>query len=199
MEHISLFEPDATKTRDTILQATYEVICEEGYSGVSIAQIATRAGISKSVIYYHFENKDAIVQALLRTVLDQLLCEFFENEAIGPRERMESFLEFVFDTSAESDCLATGPHCQAYIELRTQATHDDGFRKTIQNNETQLHDTIHSCLKAGIEDGRFRIENPQATTTVLVTLIQGTLFRRATTGDPDSAVLHEYAENLLNL
>jgi len=47
-----------------ILQVTLELIAEQGFHGTSISQIAARAKVNVGSIYYHFTNKDDILNAL---------------------------------------------------------------------------------------------------------------------------------------
>lgn len=55
--------------RAQIIAAAIEVIAEAGYSRTSLAKIAERVGVAKSVVLYHFANKDALVSAIVSDVL----------------------------------------------------------------------------------------------------------------------------------
>jgi AcrR family transcriptional regulator len=52
-------------TRDRILEEAEKLFAVRGFEGTGIEEIARNAGIRKSVIYYHFKNKDEILQTLL--------------------------------------------------------------------------------------------------------------------------------------
>lgn len=47
------------------MACSIEVIAESGYALASVAKIAARVGISKSVVLHHFASKDAIVTAIV--------------------------------------------------------------------------------------------------------------------------------------
>lgn len=49
---------------DRILDAAEHCFCEAGYSGASLREIAARAGVSKSLVLYHFESKDHVFAEL---------------------------------------------------------------------------------------------------------------------------------------
>ena len=51
--------------RPRILAAALGVFAERGYEGASIAAIASRAGVAKSVLYHHFGSKAALYAAIL--------------------------------------------------------------------------------------------------------------------------------------
>lgn len=48
-----------------ILDITLEIVAEKGLGGVNTSEIAGRIGLVPSALYRHFENKEAIVDALL--------------------------------------------------------------------------------------------------------------------------------------
>jgi TetR/AcrR family transcriptional regulator, fatty acid metabolism regulator protein len=54
--------------REQIVASAIEVIAEGGYAQASVAKIAARVGISKSVVLHHFDSKDAIVMAIVMDV-----------------------------------------------------------------------------------------------------------------------------------
>jgi Transcriptional regulator len=216
--------PDDTHAE--ILRATFRVLCERGYTGVTISRIATRTDIAKSVVYYHYEDKDDIVQTLLDQVLAELLSEYFRDSDDNPARRLEKFFGFIFavadgnitDTKSNSDMdenadLNTdsshtaekgfkhyvGAHSQAYVELRSQAAHDQVFRETIQANERKLRDELYACLDAGVAAGTFDIDSVSDATELLVTLIEGAIFRGATTDEVDTEALADIIERKLGI
>ena len=53
------------RTRQSILQAAYELFLEKGYAATSMRAIAERTGLALGGIYNHFENKEAIFSELI--------------------------------------------------------------------------------------------------------------------------------------
>jgi AcrR family transcriptional regulator len=53
------------ETRAEILRVALELFTEKGFEGTSTRDISSALGITKSSLYYHFENKDAIVTGLV--------------------------------------------------------------------------------------------------------------------------------------
>lgn len=51
-------------TKQKILDVALELFSKDGYSAVSIRDICGLVGIKESTVYYHFENKRAIFEAL---------------------------------------------------------------------------------------------------------------------------------------
>ena len=62
---------DRGNTKQEILEAALELFSVQGFEATSISQIADAVGIRKASLYSHFENKQAILDAIVKDVLDQ--------------------------------------------------------------------------------------------------------------------------------
>ena len=74
-------------TKETILMVSLELFSQRGFSAVSIRDICKKVNIKESSIYYHFQNKRAILEELLQR---------FQNTATTMMSQLESMLK---DTS----------------------------------------------------------------------------------------------------
>lgn len=78
-----------SERREQLIDAALRVIVEQGYAGVSIEAIARTAGVTRPVIYDHFPNLGALLQALIereeRIALAQL-AEVIPNAELGESE-----------------------------------------------------------------------------------------------------------------
>ena len=61
-------------SRQRILDAAAEIAGERGYEGTSINLVSERSGLPASSIYWHFEDKDALIAA----VIDRSFTQWFE-------------------------------------------------------------------------------------------------------------------------
>ncbi len=59
----------------TLLDAALKVFAREGLEGASLRAIAREAGCDPSLIYYHFENKEAMFAALLEERIPPLVAD----------------------------------------------------------------------------------------------------------------------------
>lgn len=55
-------------TRSRVLGVAATLFAEEGFAGTSMRDIATALGITKAAIYYHFESKEQLLDAVLEDV-----------------------------------------------------------------------------------------------------------------------------------
>jgi AcrR family transcriptional regulator len=53
------------ESRQKILDAAAEIAGERGYDGTSIALVSARSGLPASSIYWHFEDKDELIAAVI--------------------------------------------------------------------------------------------------------------------------------------
>jgi AcrR family transcriptional regulator len=82
----------APARREQLLDAAKAAVAEEGFHGVSIEAVARRAGITRPIVYRHFEDLGALLEALVERetvrALGQLR-EFLPRELAGdPREAL---------------------------------------------------------------------------------------------------------------
>jgi AcrR family transcriptional regulator len=66
-------EREKQEIRQRILSTAREIAAEEGWQAVTTRKVAERIEYSQSTIYEYFENKEAILLALLRSGYEQLV------------------------------------------------------------------------------------------------------------------------------
>jgi len=65
-------DPRVERTRSAIWKALLSLTLEDGFTAVTVAQIARRAGINRSTFYAHFPDKHAVVREELSRLLRDL-------------------------------------------------------------------------------------------------------------------------------
>ncbi len=66
-----------------LLQAAAEAFAHAGYAATSMDEIAATAGITKLIVYRHFESKELLYRAVLEQVFDRQVELFLANVALG--------------------------------------------------------------------------------------------------------------------
>ena len=69
--------------REAVLQAAAEAFAHAGYAATSMDEIAATAGITKLIVYRHFEAKETLYRAVLEQVFDRQVELFLANIAQG--------------------------------------------------------------------------------------------------------------------
>mgnify|MGYP002631123096 CR=1 FL=1 len=57
---------DTRDTREHVLAVATTLFAEKGFDSVSVREICEAAGVSKPVVYYHFDSRDGLVLAVLQ-------------------------------------------------------------------------------------------------------------------------------------
>lgn len=60
-------------SRERILRAAHELVADRGLAGVTLREIAARAGLHNSSLFHHFPGKLEIVRAAFEGVLERVL------------------------------------------------------------------------------------------------------------------------------
>ncbi|WP_262272361.1 MULTISPECIES: TetR/AcrR family transcriptional regulator [Microvirga] len=74
-------------SREKILDAAAELVGEIGAGRLTLESVAERAGLSKGGLLYNFPTKDALLQAMIQRMIDQVASEkdaLREQAAPGP-------------------------------------------------------------------------------------------------------------------
>jgi AcrR family transcriptional regulator len=144
---------DADRSQNTILAAARDEFAEHGLGGARVDRIAERAGLNKRLIYYYFEDKEKLFQA----VLEQAYRDIREQEAqlhlldLEPALAVRRLIEFTWN------------YYLAHPEFMTllnsanlhRARHLEGSQKARELN-SPLVDTLAAVLERGRRDGTFR-------------------------------------------
>jgi TetR/AcrR family acrAB operon transcriptional repressor len=81
---------DALATRDSILDAAEQLFLEQGVSRTTLQHIATAAGVTRGAIYWHFDDKAALFNAMMERAKMPLETAM---ELIGQNEQPDALAE----------------------------------------------------------------------------------------------------------
>ncbi len=132
---------------DLILEHATSVFGSRGYHNVSMEDIADQAGISKALVYQHFESKDELYMAVLRSFMDTLgetvLPAWAQDRP--PAERFwrgfVAFFEFV-----EKNREAWGVLNRDAVEI------DDAMVKGIHTLDAEMAKHVAAVFEAELEN-----------------------------------------------
>ncbi|GAT32133.1 DNA-binding transcriptional regulator, AcrR family [Terrimicrobium sacchariphilum] len=92
-----------TSTRDRILEEADRLFYERGYEHTAFADIAEAVGISRGNVTFHYQTKDAILDAVIdrRLARTAALLEHWEAGGEGPAARIKSFIDILIANRAK--------------------------------------------------------------------------------------------------
>ncbi|WP_163542922.1 TetR/AcrR family transcriptional regulator [Occultella kanbiaonis] len=159
--------------RAQIMDAAIATVNDVGYHRASLAQIAARAGIAKSIISYHFEGKEQ----LLLYVIDQVFTGVEEATraavalADDPAARLAAFargyLTFVRDHREEMI---------AAVEIAVSHRDGDGVPLYLAESDEE-NALLEGMVADGIAAGQFRQVDLTVARTTVIHALDGALTR----------------------
>jgi len=78
------------RTREAILEAAREVLAQDGKEGLSVAQVAQRAGVNRGTAYQHFQTREQLIEATAAWVSDKLFRSVFGDPVFAGDQPVES-------------------------------------------------------------------------------------------------------------
>jgi AcrR family transcriptional regulator len=81
---------DPQSTREAILEAARQQLSQDGKEGVSVAQVAQRAGVNRGTAYQHFQTREQLIEATAAWVSDKLYRSVFGDPAVAREQPVES-------------------------------------------------------------------------------------------------------------
>lgn len=66
-------QESAALTRERILQSAYELVGESGYDALTANALVAHAGIAKGTLYHHFDSLEAVVFAMIQSLVIDML------------------------------------------------------------------------------------------------------------------------------
>lgn len=91
-------DPDGT--REIILAAAREVLAQDGKEGLSVAEVAQRAGVNRGTAYQHFQTREQLIEATAAWVSDKL-CKAVFGETVKGQPAAELTVEGVMEHLAQ--------------------------------------------------------------------------------------------------
>jgi AcrR family transcriptional regulator len=73
-------------TRAKIIDATLELVAEKGVEALSMKEAAKRAGVSRSVAYMHFDDRNHLLNVANSTVSERLMSEMI---SFDPKDSLD--------------------------------------------------------------------------------------------------------------
>ena len=170
--------------RQQIVEAAIATVNDLGYHGASLAQIAARAGISKSIISYHFDGKEDLLLAVVNHVFERAGEQI--EAAVGrestPSDKLvayaRTYLNFIADNRT-----------QMIAAMEVAVSHRDANGVPLYLTESE-EDTalLRAVVEAGQRSGEFRADlDPVVVVTTIVHALDGALTRTQMHPDTDLA------------
>jgi len=153
---------DSERTRRKLLDAAETIFAKNGLEGASTEAIARRAGVSKTMLFYYFHNKEQLYLEVLRRLFEAVIdsARAAEIESMPPPDALRAIVQEYFDIHHRRP---------TYAELTIRETMSYGG-KYLQKLKYDLPfvGQLMRVLRRGELEGQFRAVDPLKTTISLI-------------------------------
>ncbi|WP_310429230.1 TetR/AcrR family transcriptional regulator [Chamaesiphon sp. VAR_48_metabat_135_sub] len=150
---------EATKTQ--ILDAAEAEFAVTGLSAARTEAIAAQTGVTKAMIYYYFQSKEELYQAVLERSLVGMLdmAEHLQLDCLPPDAALVRLLTQMLE------CMSENPRVGSILCLEAIQNKGKYYPKQLGN---LLYGTIVKILEQGMSQGVFRQLEPRHTAVNIV-------------------------------
>jgi len=181
------------KRHAEIIDAAIAALAEVGYAATSFAEIGKRVGISKSVVAYHFGNKERLIDAVVNAIYNKGLAVVRPHidAQVTARAKIETFI--TYSIIFYNDYL---PYVVALSRLRLHLTNaGKSNHASVDRLHKELSD-IAVILQEGQDRGEFRDFDTAIMARTIRQALDGVLIEM--THHPQTDV-ERYADELVTL
>lgn len=127
--------------RAQLIEAAASAFLEGGYDGTSVEAVATRAGVTRLIVYRIFDGKEALYRAVLHSVTERLREEFDDDR---PTEVAVTLLRVARE------------HPDAFRLLWRHARHEPAFAAEAEMFRLVAAEYADSIIQRFIADATYR-------------------------------------------
>lgn len=183
-------DPDVR--RDELLDVALELILTRGFTGMSVDQLTTTAGVAKGTFYHYFASKDDLLAQLVTRFGDAMFATLGATPLSGSGlERLQGFLAAATSWKLQRLNTTTTVIAPFLFSDGNLAVRHHIFAEW--NSRTT--DLLVPILQTGHDDGSFAVDDVRATAGVVMSLwLDGgiRIWERALTAPDEAAFIDEF-------
>lgn len=167
-------DPRVLRSREALLGAALDELAEVGYAAFAMESVAARAGVGRSTLYRHWNDRLQLIADALETLNVQPAPPERPEEETA-RQHVEDLLRHLTGALARSrvaDCLPALVHA---------AEQDAGVREFLHGYSARRRQALVDAIAVGVERGEFRPGDPDVSADALSGAV---FYRRLMTGRP---------------
>jgi AcrR family transcriptional regulator len=143
-----------TERREQILVAATRAFARGGFAATSLDDVAKEAGITRVLVYRHFDSKATLYRALLDRVCTRLLA------ACGDHGFTDDAIDGLITVAAEEP--------EGFRLLFQHAAHEPAFHREMSDFRAAMTATAHAELANQVSDPSWALWAAQLTPTIAV-------------------------------
>lgn len=161
--------------RAAIMEAAYELFHEKGYERARMDEVAELAGLTKGGVYFHFKNKRALLEALLKRQHEnfkEFVDEHRERDEPDPRRRIGGFLLGLVDKVYREHFPASRSSHLGILELFLESHRQEVLNLEVRDCYREIRAFLAEAVEQGRRAGLFGVD-PFTAAVAGVALVEG--------------------------
>lgn len=161
--------------KNSILKSAKEIVQESGLDNLSIRKLAKKVGYSPANIYQYFDNKDAIINSLIKQEYQKIL-KSLKNE---PKKftTVESEIRFKFRKYIEEALKSSDYYRYVMLNSSPNILSKTAILNSNYRKKRDTLDLLQKLIETGQKNGEFKLENTEKTAQIIWTATFGLIIR----------------------
>ena len=154
--------------KDQILDTSLQLFMKKGFDATSISDILSQLDIARGTLYYHFESKEAIMDAIIERLLNQVLEKIeklMTNDSLSQAEKFMGFFASINLTQLTGD--------EEIVDYFNQPQNTLFHEKSNRLLIKKLSSVLAQIISEGMESGLFDTPFPAETAELILVGITG--------------------------
>ena len=168
--------------RSQILRAARTVFIEQGYLAARVEDVAARANLSKGAVYFYFDSKRSIFDALVEEEHAHTILFLKEAEA-DTRPAEIKLMDLGVKYLDYFAGLKSPP--RFFLLMSEMSIRDEALRERVNAIHLRFVDGISRVVQQGIDEGTFAPYDPLAVGQMMKAIIDGLAGQSAVGVRPD--------------
>ena len=167
--------------KDQILDTSLQLFMKKGFDATSISDILSQLDIARGTLYYHFESKEALMDAIIERLLNQVLEnieKLMTNDSLSQAEKFMGFFASINLTQLTGD----EEIVDYFNQPQNALFHEKSNRLLIK----KLSPVLAQIISEGMESGLFDTPYPAETAELILVGITGFVDSKDSPADEDS-------------
>jgi AcrR family transcriptional regulator len=163
-------EADYAAKRDDILDAAQQLIAAKGFDDMTIQDLLHDLGVSKGALYHYFDSKQAILNALIDRILqqvEQLLVPLVHDTKVSAVDKLQQFFAALVQWK-------TGHKPFSLALLRMWYTDENALlrQKLRETRIKRFSPLLETILHQGRQEHTMRVSYPDHAARVILAVVE---------------------------
>lgn len=184
--------------RKRVIEVAANLFLEKGFVYTSMDELVRVSKVSKSNVYYHFSNKEELLESVVDywiAIYNHAMEEVLNQQQVSVEQRVMMFLTHLSQGVQVREFKGSCPFITLAIQCPAQAVQ---LKERIGMFFAELQSKVSLLIIQGIERGEFRNTiQPEEVAALFITNLEGALFMAET--QKDATIITKTAQRFMQL